>query len=123
MKIAQARLLWMKFVLRDSYSNELQDLLRRGNVTLKSPIKSLNPFLNSSGLLRLAGRLRFAPISNDQKHPMILPRHKIIDLIISHAHLRCLHGGLQMTLHTLRQSFWILGARSLLKTMIKNCSC
>ncbi|XP_051162201.1 uncharacterized protein LOC127282143 [Leptopilina boulardi] len=72
-------------------------------------------------ILRISGRLKNAPISFDEKHPIILPRHQISYLSASHAHLRSLHGGLQLTLHVLRQNFWIIGARSLVKGIIKAC--
>lgn len=79
------------------------------SISDRSFIKSLNPFLDKSGIMRVGGRLSHAPIAFDEKHPIILPKHKISEMIAYHAHIRCLHGGLQLTLHTLRQSYWIIG--------------
>ncbi|XP_033231696.1 uncharacterized protein LOC117182700 [Belonocnema kinseyi] len=42
-------------------------------------------------------------------------------MLAVHAHIRSLHGDLQLTLHTLRQRFWILRARPLVKGLIKDC--
>ena len=92
-----------------------------GEIEKNSPLKKLNPFLDSSGLLRVGGRLRYALISYDEKHLIILPQHQISELITAHAHIRSLHGGPQLTLHTLRQRFWILRACSLVKGLIEIC--
>lgn len=42
-------------------------------------------------------------------------------LIIQNAHLRSLHAGVQLTLATIRQEFWILRARSIVKSVIHRC--
>ena len=111
----------MFIVQASSFSREIRALNDDGEIEKNSPLKRLNPFLDSSGLLRVGGRLRYAPISYDEKHPIILPRHQISELIAAHAHIRSLHGGPQLTLHTLRQRFWILRARSFVKGLIKGC--
>ena len=81
----------------------------------------MNAFLDSSGLLRVAGRLRYAPVSYDEKHPIILSRYQISELVTARAHIRSLHSGPQFTLHTLRQHFSILRTRSRVKGLIKGC--
>lgn len=55
------------------------------------------------------------------RHPILLTSHPLVQLIIHQAHLRSLHAGLQLTLHILRQEFWILKARSLVKSVIHSC--
>ncbi|XP_070149204.1 uncharacterized protein [Polyergus mexicanus] len=42
-------------------------------------------------------------------------------MLVQHAHLRSLHGGIQLTLATLRQELWILRARNLIKSIIHHC--
>lgn len=55
----------------------------------------------------------------EEQHPIILPRHRISDLLIARAHKATLHGGAQLV--TLRQQFWILGCRSSVKNCIRHC--
>ena len=119
-EIQKAGTFWIKMAQASSFSREISALNDGGEIE-NSPLEKLNPFLDYSGLLRVGGRLRYAPISYDEKHPIILPRHQISELIAAHAHIRSLHGGPQLTLHTLRQRFWILRARSLVKGLIKGC--
>lgn len=55
------------------------------------------------GLLRVGGRLKHAPLSPDEKHPMILPdTSHFTKLVIEACHRRILHGGVQMTLGVIR---------------------
>ncbi|XP_033227954.1 uncharacterized protein LOC117179881 [Belonocnema kinseyi] len=75
-----------------------------------SPLKTLNLFLDGSGVLGLGGRLHQAPIRYEEKHPVILPSHRISELIALHAHIRFMHGGIQLSLYTFRQALWIIGS-------------
>ncbi|XP_077262536.1 uncharacterized protein LOC143897601 [Temnothorax americanus] len=87
----------------------------------KSPLLSLNPFVDHEGLLRVGGRLKNAPISFNSKHPILLASHPLVTLLIRQAHSRVLHAGTQLTLATLRQDFWILRARSAVRSIIHKC--
>ncbi|XP_043481754.1 uncharacterized protein LOC122510878 [Leptopilina heterotoma] len=120
-EINQTRLFFIKLIQYESFQSELRDIGNQKALTMKSPIKNLNPFIDSEGILRLGGRLRNAPIRYDEKHPIILPKNKISHLIALHAHVRSMHGGIQLSLHTLRQNYWIVGARSVIKSIINNC--
>jgi len=60
-------------------------------------------------------------LSYDEKYPIILLRHRISDLIVAQVHHRTLHGGTQLTLGVLRQQFWLLHARNLVKRHIHRC--
>jgi hypothetical protein len=77
--------------------------------------------LAGDSLLRIGGRLRNAALEYSKKHPIILARHRISELLIDHAHQATLHGGPQLTLHTLREEYWIIGSRSLVKMHIRRC--
>ena len=55
------------------------------------------------------------------KNPILLRSHYIVSLIISHAHLRSLHAGSQLTLSLLRREYWILRARPAVRAVIHKC--
>jgi len=65
--------------------------------------------------------LRIAAIEYSEKYPIILPKRRISDLLIDHAHCVTLHSGTQLTLRTLRQEYWIVGCCSLVKAHIRQC--
>lgn len=117
----RARRFWITYVQGLSFKTELQ-LLRRGSpLPATSSLRRLCPELDNSGLLRVGGRLANSHLQYNEKHPIILPRHRVTDLIVSQAHLRALHGGTQLTLRILRQDYWIVGARVLVKSTIHRC--
>ena len=86
-----------------------------------SHIYKLDPNL-SRGLICVGGRLQRSPISEEAKHPAILPKqHHVSDLIIRHYHLRCGHSGLEHTLSMIREKYWIVQARVSLRRVLNGC--
>ncbi|XP_077257508.1 uncharacterized protein LOC143894759 [Temnothorax americanus] len=82
----------------------------------------LTAYIDAQGIIRVGGRLNQSALAQDSKHQAILPRHsRLSTLIISHAHLRTLHGGTQLTLAHVRQSYWIIGGRAPVKSHILRC--
>ncbi|XP_029055098.2 uncharacterized protein LOC114882376 [Osmia bicornis bicornis] len=119
--IKLARSFWIRSVQIFHFSDEISAIKSGAQLPKASKLKSLNPFVDDDGLLRVGGRLENSPFSYEEKHPVILPRHRISDLIVEQAHRRCLHGGSQLTLRAVRQQFWILNARNLVKSVVHNC--
>ena len=74
-------------------------------------------------LLRVGGRLDYANVQNDVKHPIIIPpKGEISTLIIGHYHESVGHGGLAMTLSAIRQKFWLLNGRTAVKSALSKCA-
>lgn len=89
---------------------------------LISKISKLDPFIDTAGILRVGGRLKQAPISYDNKHPMLLPeKHHVTNLIIRQCHENELHAGIQATLAAIRRRFWPVGARNLTRKIVRSC--
>ncbi|XP_076248135.1 uncharacterized protein LOC143187841 [Calliopsis andreniformis] len=103
------------------FAEEYRCLKNHRSIPVKSPLKSLNPFLDDKDVLRVGGRLENATLAWETKHPIILPKHYVSTLIIRQCHVDTLHGGLQLTLHTVRQNYWILGCRNAAKTVVNKC--
>lgn len=127
---------WVRHVQEREFPQEWRNLSLRRPVAKNSPLYKLDPFIDEAGIIRLGGRLRLSSLTESRKHPVILPRpprtrgdseSRIIDFkhisyrIIEEIHRDTLHGGTQLTLRVLRERFWILCARRLVKTVIHNC--
>ena len=63
---------------------------KQRNFSLKkcSSLYRLDPFLDSNGILRVGGRLRRAIISENVKHPVILPRSLISPILFSNTAMK-----------------------------------
>ena len=109
-ELESAELFWIK---------EAQRSLHRRKE--KGEFKSLSPFLDSKGVIRVGGRLDEAIVSYDQKHPALLPSdHWISWLITRHAH-QYGHNGVAATTGKTRRKFWILKANKLSKSVKLKC--
>lgn len=81
----------------------------------------MSPFIDQ-GLIRVGGRLKNANLPFEAQHQILLPRtYFVCKLIIIHAHLKCMHGGLKLTENTLRERYWITNARQEIENSIDKC--
>nr|XP_012215649.1 PREDICTED: uncharacterized protein LOC105668053 [Linepithema humile] len=120
-ELKNAELFWLTTVQTSQFALELESLQKTGSIHRSSRLKALQPFIGEDKLLRLGGRLERAFLSYAERHPIILADHRVVRLLISKAHKVTLHGGTQLTLRVLRQQYWIISARSLVKQHIRNC--
>ncbi|XP_076301464.1 uncharacterized protein LOC143219346 [Lasioglossum baleicum] len=116
-----AKLFWLRRIQGNQFPTTIASLATRKSLSPNDPLESLNPFLDEDGILRVGGRLRNASIPLNSKYPILLTTHPLVRLIIEQAHVRALHAGLQLTLHTLRQDYWLLRGRSQVKSVIHAC--
>ena len=77
---------------------------------------------NINGYLCVGGRLKNSHISDEAKHPMILPcDHRVTYLLIVHTHQSNGHLGVNYTLAKLREKFWILKGVATVKKALRTC--
>ena len=97
---------------------------RKATIRKASSIYRLDPFVDSSGLLRVGGRLKAHSIDDSVKHPLLLPRKgHVTNLIIRHSHEKTHHQGRGMTVNELRSSgYWIIGMSSAVAHYIRSCT-
>ncbi|XP_039960282.1 uncharacterized protein LOC120774624 [Bactrocera tryoni] len=104
--------------LRDEY----KALESKEAIKSSSEIRSLVPFLDERGLLRVGGRLQYSNLDFPSKHPIILPkRHPVTDAIISSFHWKLLHAGPQSLLASIRLQYWPIGGRKTVSRIINKC--
>ncbi|XP_076299320.1 uncharacterized protein LOC143218170 [Lasioglossum baleicum] len=116
--VSLARIFWIKHLQSVEFPEELHALQQAQSLSPKSPLLSLSPFLDADGIIRVGGRLRHASLPHRVRHPILLAPHPIVRLLVEQVHIQTLHGGVQLTLHTLRQNYWLLRARSMVKSII-----
>jgi hypothetical protein len=107
--------------LGDQSINDTINELKVKYVKKSSPIYNLDPQL-IDGILRVGGRLKNAPIPRESKHPIIVPKNNhISNLIVRYYHQISAHAGREHVLSLLRERFWIVGARIMVKRILNNC--
>ncbi|XP_076301733.1 uncharacterized protein LOC143219738 [Lasioglossum baleicum] len=103
----------LRLVQATAFRTEINAFKQTKPVDTRSPLSKLNPFVDSNDLLRVGGRLKHSFLPWDTKHPIILPKHYVSELIIRDAHLHTLHGGTQLTVATTRQNTGFLVSATL----------
>ncbi|KAL6416819.1 hypothetical protein ACFW04_013152 [Cataglyphis niger] len=117
-----ARLAWIRVVQTAAYKEELRTLARGASLPNRNNLVKLVPFSDPLGILRVGGRIKHALLAYDERHPAILPGSShLTQLIIEACHRRTMHGGVQLTLGTVRQHYWIPRGRQMVKAVIHRC--
>lgn len=113
----------IKKVQGESFALEYAQLQSKGHIELKnSKLKSLCPFIDGKGVMRLQGRLHKASLDAQMKYPIVLPNDShFTHLVVADAHKKTLHGGPQMMINYLRTAYWIIGVRNLTKQCVRKC--
>ncbi len=84
-------------------------------------IKDLEPFLDENGPISVGGRLPHSDFSFREQHPWVLPtNHRYSELLIQYCHERVMHSGVMDTLMQVRERYWVLKGRQLVKWMVSH---
>ena len=81
----------------------------------------LSPFVKD-GLISVGGCIGSAYIPYSSKHKVTISNnHPIASLLLFYVHVANFHSGHDLTLHLLRESYWIINAKSLICKILKSC--
>lgn len=113
---------WIKSEQERFFSLEIDCCIQKKELKKSSKIYNFGSLLDDDQILRMDGRLHNAPIPYDARHPIILHQDSNLSrLLVAEAHRNTIHGGTQLMLNYLRQRFWILQARKLVKQYRSKC--
>lgn len=110
--------------VQQEYFTEFQCLKDGKPIPRSSKIFNLNPFLDRDSILRVGGRLKHSiSLDYQEKHPIIFPKTgHFTQILLRNLHEKAAHQGRGMTLAKMRSfGYWIIGARSLVTSLIHNC--
>ena len=120
-ELHSAEVHWLASAQALDFPEEIS-VLRRGDGLTKGTLLSLNPFLDSQGLLRVGGRQALSQQHYHQRHPIILSgKNKLTKLILQDEHLRLLDAGPTLMAGSLARRFHILGARRAIRAITRGC--
>ena len=112
----------IKISQKATFGDEVSGLSVKGQVSNKSRILNLRPYLDESGVLRVGGRLGNSSFPENKRHPIILDaKSPLTKLIFECEHERLLHAGPQQLLASIRERYWPVSGRVLAKSVFKGC--
>ncbi len=123
-ELREAETLVVRAVQASAFGRSLHDLKRHDELSNKSHLLKLPPFLDKQGCLRLAGRLRDASwMEYEERHPILLPKiHPATEALIRYYHEKVLnHAGAQHTLSIIVRRFWIVGGTTAVRKVVQSC--
>ena len=113
---------WIKKVQLDAFPHEVKQLQQGKGVFSSSSLKKLDPKLDKYGVMRVGGRIERASIDEDIKHPILLPKqHLLTKHIVWEAHEKNQHAGIDWVHFHLRQKFWIMSSRQIIRSILRKC--
>lgn len=113
---------WIRSAQMTDFPEEYSALHRGEQIARGSRLWQLFPIMDDSKILRVGGRLDNATLSEDQRRPMILSARNLLSYRLAEdAHIRLLHGGAQQCSQYLRNRFWIVAGRVLIKKIVRDC--
>ena len=123
-EIQTAKAKIISLVQAQCFPNDLKRLQEGLSVDKSSSLRSLNPFVDKEGLIRVNGRINQGDFSQDKKQPIILPNNNhVTRLIIEESHQRNLHVGPRTLLYILREQYWIINGLKTVNSITRKCIC
>jgi hypothetical protein len=112
----------IRCVQRESFSTELHDIQKGKSVDKKSNLFLLNVFVDSEQIIRVGGRLKHSDQAFDTKHQIVLPKkHHVTTILVRSLHEEHGHVGQQALLSIIRQSYWPVGAKDIVRNVTRRC--
>ncbi len=120
-ELQKAERYWVRLIQHTHFEEEIQALSKERPLHTSSPLVPLNPFMDSTNILRVGGRRQFSASSYDSRHPIIVHgKHPLTRMIVRSEHARLLHAGptLLAASHT---RYHIVGGRKLIRSIVREC--
>ena len=121
-EIRQAEGMWLRSIQHSHFTEEYDDLF---NLSVKQPsllARQLGLFHYEEGVIRCQGRIDQSDVSQTTKQPVLLPSiHGFTDLVILEHHNSVHHTGIRDTLNSVREKYWIVRGREVVKRVIRPC--
>lgn len=120
-EIELALLHWVKQAQLDGFRDEKETLKLGKCLKPTSSLLRLLPVIDED-MLRVGGRIDKAPIAYDARHQLVIPeKHYLAKLLVIDAHEKIAHSGQEHVLAKLRERFWIINARVLVRNLVRSC--
>lgn len=112
----------IKLVQQQAFSQEIKVLDAEESLPRSNPLFNFDP-IRKEGILCVGGRLQHSSLSEEFRHPYILPKDShITQLILQHIHSQICHQGRSQTQMELGSNgLWIISCSKLVAKLINSC--
>ena len=111
----------IQHVQAHTYADELLKLKNGKTVPKSSNVYKLCPYIHEDGLLHVGGRLQNSSLTEEQKHPILIPsKHQVAKLILNDLHYTA-HLGVEWIVSLSRKKYWIVNARKIANGIRAKC--
>lgn len=105
-----------------SFSDEYKKIAKGETLSKGNQLWTLTPQMDKFGVMRICGRLGNTNLAAHVKYPIILHRKSTLaKRVADESHRIMCHGGVQMCTQFLRNKYWILGIRILMRHVVYYC--
>ena len=104
-----------------AFPEEVVRLKQGKDIPKSSKLYVLTPYVDETGLLRVRTRLEMSNLTYAEKFPIIMNNGWFSRLIAEEKHQTMKHDGVGTVVTSLRNEFWIIGLRRLVKGIIHGC--
>ncbi len=120
--IKKIELWWFKQAQEQDIVPEYEKLIKKVYIK-NSKLSELRPTMEQ-GLIRADLRTKHLAVLMNKPKPPILPKHNdIIFKYVLHVHKSQWHAGVDHTLATIREQFWLVGGRREVQRILRRCLC
>ncbi|GFY38639.1 integrase_H2C2 domain-containing protein [Trichonephila inaurata madagascariensis] len=84
-------------------------------------LAKMQAFKDEDGLLRIRTKFADSYEKEDFKFPIPLPASDVVVKLILEEHVKAMHAGSSILLARLREKFWIIRAKRLVKRVLSEC--
>ncbi|KAL4098581.1 hypothetical protein QTP88_023156 [Uroleucon formosanum] len=120
-KLSKLKTTWLLYAQKCTFHNDLDKQSKNQQLSRQSQLKKLHPFIDTSGLIRVGGRLSQSNLSYSMKFPIVLPaKSRLTRLLFDYEHKRLLHIGPQGLLSHIQGTFWPIRGRIISKSVVQH---
>ena len=119
-EIAEARTALVRDAQQAAFP-EVSAVERGRSLPKSSPVCDLTLFMGDDGLLRIRGRIQLSDLAYEAKHPVVLPKGHVSELLVRDQHVVMGHAGVSALITAIRGAYWVVGLRCLAKRVKRSC--
>ncbi len=121
-ELVKAENYWISLSQCACFPEEINSLKIGSDISRRSILVQLNPFLDNFGVLRVGGRIGNSKISYTNLHPIILHgNHSLTRVIFRTEHLRLFHAVPTLLFAELCRRLHIVTGRKTVRSVLRQC--